>query len=365
MPWTKIVLEQQESTVDTTSGEGERIISYSESIRESFIQALENDPSTYLMGQGVDDPTGMFGTTIGLQQRFGVERVFDTPLSENGLMGIAIGSAIVGMRPIYLHNRPDFLLLTMDQIVNHASKWRYMFGGNVKVPLVVWCVIGRGWGSAAQHSQALQGLFMHVPGIRLVMPSTPYDAKGLFLESLKDDNPVIIMEHRWIFNRKGYVPEKMYRIPFGKGVIRRSGKDVTIAGVSQMIVEAQKVADELSNEGIDIEVLDFRTLKPLDIDLLLQSVAKTGRLILVDDGWKFGGITAEISAIVSERGFDYLQSPILRVACLDVPTPAGYTLEEAFYPNGADIKEAVFKVMNYKKGEQKHEINKKIGMDLS
>ena len=226
-----------------------------------------------------------------------------------------------------------------------------MFGGNAKVPLVIWSVIGRGWGSAAQHSQALHGLFMHIPGIRLVMPSTPYDTKGLFLESVKDDNSVIIMEHRWLFKRKGYVPEKMYRIPFGKGIIRRHGKDVTIAGVSQIIIEAQKVAEELSKEGIEVEVLDFRTLKPLDVDLLLESVSKTGRLILVDDGWKFGGITAEVSAIVSEKGFDYLKSPILRVASLDIPTPAGYTLEEAFYPNGNNIKKAIFEVLNFKKGD--------------
>lgn len=341
MPWTKVLIERQESVLDEKAGEGNRILSYPESIREAFAQALENDPSTYLMGQGVDDPSGMFGTTLGLQERFGGERVFDTPLSENGLMGIAIGSAITGMRPIYLHNRPDFLLLTMDQIVNHASKWCYMFGGNGKVPMVVWSCIGRGWGSAAQHSQALQGLFMHVPGLRLVMPSTPYDTKGLLLESIADDNPVIFIEHRWLFKRRGYVPENMYRIPLGQGAIRRKGNDVTIAGVSQMIIEAQAAAEELAQEGIEAEVLDFRTLKPLDKKLLLESVSKTGRLVLVDNGWKTGGITAEIAAIVVEEGFDLLRAPVRRVACPDVPTPAGYTLEAAFYPGVNHIKDAV------------------------
>ncbi len=347
MPWTKVIIERQEQVLDENTGEGKRILSYPESIREAFTQALENDPATYLMGQGVDDPSGMFGTTVGLQQRFGNDRVFDTPLSENGLMGIAVGSAITGMRPIYLHNRPDFLLLAMDQIVNHASKWRYMFGGHGRVPLVVWSVIARGWGSAAQHSQTLQGLFMHIPGLRLLMPSNPYDAKGLLLESVADDNPVIIFEHRWLFKRRGYVPEKMYRLPFGKGAICRHGRDVTIAGVSHMIIEAQVAADELAKEGIEAEVLDFRTLKPLDKSLLLESVSRTGHLVLVDNGWKCGGITAEIAAIVAEEGFDLLRAPVRRVACPDVPTPAGYTLEAAFYPGTAQIKDAVKDVLKY------------------
>jgi pyruvate dehydrogenase E1 component beta subunit len=347
MPWTKVIIERQEPVLDVNAGEGKRILSYPESIREAFTQALENDPATYLMGQGVDDPAGMFGTTVGLQQRFGYDRVFDTPLSENGLMGIAVGSAITGMRPIYIHNRPDFLLLAMDQIVNHASKWRYMFGGHGKVPLVVWSVIARGWGSAAQHSQALQGLFMHIPGLRLVMPSNPYDAKGLLLESVADDNPVVIFEHRWLFKRRGYVPEKMYRLPFGKGAIHRHGRDVTIAGVSHMIIEAQVAADELVEEGIEAEILDFRTLKPLDKSLLLESVSRTGHLVLVDNGWKCAGITAEIAAIVAEEGFDLLRAPVRRVACPDVPTPAGYTLEAAFYSGAAQIKDAVKDVLKY------------------
>lgn len=345
MPWTKIIVERLEPAPCENAGEVQRILAYPESIREAFAQALESDPTIYLMGQGVDDPAGMFGTTVGLQQKFGAERVFDTPLSENGLMGIAVGSAVTGMRPIYLHNRPDFLLLAMDQIVNHASKWRYMFGGHGKVPLVVWACTGRGWGSAAQHSQALQGLFMHIPGLRLVMPSTPYDAKGLLLQSIADDNPVIVIEHRWLFKQSGHVPEKIYRLPFGKGVIRRRGKDVTVAGVSHMIVEAQLAARDLAEEGIEVEVIDFRTLKPLDKNLLLESVGKTGRLVLVDNGWKCGGIAAEIAAVAVEEGFDLLRAPVRRVTCPDVPTPAAYTLEASFYPGAAQIKDAVYDVI--------------------
>lgn len=349
MPWTKVLVERQEEFIDKRVGEGQRIISYAEGLREAFSQALENDHRVYLMGQGIDDPSGMFGTTIGLQQRFGHERVFDTPLAENGMMGIAVGSAITGSRPIYIHNRPDFLLLAMDQIVNHAAKWRFMFGGKGKVPLVVWAVIGRGWGSAAQHSQALQGLFMHVPGLRLIMPSTAYDAKGLLLESVADDNPVIILEHRWLLRHKGYVPGDMYRIPFGKAIIRREGGDVTIAGVSNMIIEAQQAAEELSNEGIEAEVLDFRTLKPLDKNLLFKSIARTGRLVLVDNGWKHGGVTAEIAAMVVEEAYDILRAPVRRVSCPDLPTPAGFTLEQAFYPGKTEIKEAVYNVLKIRK----------------
>lgn len=344
MPWTKVLVEQQEARLDQSVGEGKRVLGYAEAIREAFSQALEADDSAYIMGQGVDDPSGMFGTTVGLQQKFGCQRVFDTPLSENGLMGVAVGSAITGSRPIYIHNRPDFLFLAMDQIVNHASKWYYMFGGQGNVPLVVWSVIGRGWGSASQHSQAPHSFFMHVPGLKLVMPSTAYDAKGLLLESIADRNPVIIIEHRWLLRHQGYVPEKMYRIPFGKGIIRRKGTDVTIAGVSQMIIEAQTAANELEKQGVSAEVIDFRTLKPWDKDLLFASLQKTGRLILVDNGWKTGGATAEIAATVVEEAFDLLRAPIKRVSCPDLPTPAGYTLEQAYYPGAQNIKAAVLSI---------------------
>ncbi len=337
MPWSKISIEKHEPGFDHSSNEGSRKLSYVEAVREAFEQALAQDERVFIMGQGVDDHTAMFGATLGLHQKFGDSRVFDVPLSENALTGVAVGAALTGMRPIYLHNRPDFLLLAMDQIVNHASKWSYMFGGNGKVPLVIWTPVGRGWGTAAQHSQALQGLFMHVPGLRLVMPSTPYDAKGLIISSIIDDNPVVIIDHRWLFKHTGYVPEKLYSIPFGQGIIRRAGKDITIVGVSYMIIEALRAADELQKESIDVEVIDLRTLKPLDENILLESVKKTGRLLVVDTGWKTGGITAEIAAIVAEKGFGYLKRPIKRVACPDVPTPASYVLEAKFYPGVADI----------------------------
>ena len=341
MPWSKIKPELNEPDFDNVTGEDKRIIPYAEAIREALDQALMLDPSVFVMGQGVDDPAGMFGATLNLHKKYGRERVFDTPLAENGLTGIAVGAAIGGMRPVYFHNRPDFLLLAMDQIVNHASKWHYMFGGAVNVPLVIWACIGRGWGSAAQHSQALQGLFMHIPGLKLIMPATCYDAKGLMLSSIADNNPVIILEHRFNFRHKGFVPKEPYRIPIGKGMVRKPGKDITIIAASYMVTEAYHAALELAKDGIDAEVIDLRTLRPLDEELILTSVKKTGRVVVADTGWKTGGITAEISALIVEKGFAFLKAPVLRVASPDVPTPAGYTLEQAFYAGMPEIAAAV------------------------
>ncbi len=341
MPWTKILIEKQEPGFDEHPGEEVRKLTYPEAIREALDQALALDERVFIMGQGVDDPVGQFGTTLNLHKKHGRHRVFDTPLSENGLTGIAIGAALTGMRPVYIHNRPDFLLLAMDQIANHASKWSYMFGGHVKVPIVIRAVIGRGWGSAAQHSQALQGLFMHIPGLRLVMPSTAYDVKGLLISSIADSNPVIFLEHRWLFKHTSHVPKELYSIPFGKGIVRRTGKDITVVGISYMVIEALRAAEELEKEGYDVEIIDPRTLKPLDEDIILNSIRKTGRLIIADTGWKTGGVGAEIAAMVVEKGFQYLKSPIKRIACPDVPTPSSYVLEEEFYPGMEDIINSV------------------------
>jgi pyruvate dehydrogenase E1 component beta subunit len=348
MPWSKIESELNEPDFFGDPKASVRMLSYAESIREALDQAMELDPGVFVMGQGVDDPSGMFGATLNLHRKHGRERVFDTPLAENALTGIAMGSALGGMRPVYFHNRPDFLLLTMDQLVNHASKWSYMFGGAVRVPLVVWACIGRGWGSAAQHSQALQGLFMHIPGLKLVMPSTCYDAKGLMLSAIADNNPVIIIEHRFNFKHRGHVPEGIYQIPLGKGIVRRPGKDVTLIATSYMVTESLMAAQELARNGIDAEVIDLRTLRPLDEELILESISKTGRAVIVDCGWKTGGVTAEIAAVVAEKGFGALRAPIHRVASPDIPTPAGYTLEKAFYVGAGEIIEAAQRVIHCK-----------------
>src|SRR5204863_5096036 len=241
-------------------GEG-RVLSYVAAINEALALALEHDPHVFVLGQGVDDPTAMFGTTKGLQARFGRSRVFDTPLSEDAMMGVSAGAAMNGMRPVFMHNRPDFVLLAFNQLVTHAAKIHFMDNGQTSVPLVVWAAIGRGWGSGAQHSQAIQGMLLGVPGLKIVMPSTPYDAKGLLLSAIVDNNPVCVFEHRWLMKKDGVVPEGLYRVPIGKGVYRRRGRDVTIVGASHAIELGFQAATQLAQEGIDAEVIDLRTVK--------------------------------------------------------------------------------------------------------
>ncbi len=340
MPWSRIKLDTVEHDYQGGGADARRL-SYAQAINESLAQALELDKSVYVMGQGVDDPSGMFGATRDLDKKFGSDRVFDTPLAETALTGIALGSAIAGMRPVYFHNRPDFLTLAMDQILNHASKWHYMFGGAACAPMVIWACVGRGWGSAAQHSQALQGLFMHIPGLKIIMPSTAYDAKGLMLSAIKDNNPVLIIEHRFNFRQQGNVPEEMYTIPLGKGAVRRKGKDVTVLGISHLANDAFSAAMELEEEGIDVEVIDPRCLKPFDEDLVLESVRKTGKLVIADTGWRTGGVTAELAATIAEKGFEYLKAPIKRLTAPDLPTPSSYVLEEAYYAGVPELKDAI------------------------
>ncbi len=250
MPWTKVMPEVSELEWLRETAPSERTLGYAQAIHEALDQALALDPRVFVMGQGVDDPGGMFGATKGLHEKHGAERCFDTPLAEASMTGIAMGAALGGMRPVYMHNRPDFLFLTLDQLVNHASKWHYMFAGAVSVPMVVWACIGRGWGSGAQHSQALQGTMMQYPGLKVVMPSTAYDAKGLMLAAIADPNPVLILEHRHNFKYKGAVPENTYTVPIGKGVVRRAGTDVTIVATSFMAYESVLAAEELEKEGI-------------------------------------------------------------------------------------------------------------------
>ena len=272
MPWAEALIASKSNQLPIPL-EG-RVLSYVDALNEALALALGLDPNVIVLGQGVNDPKGMFGVTTDLYKNFGTERVFDTPLSEEGLFGICTGAAMNGIRPVYLHNRPDFLLLAFNQIVTHASKVHYMDNGETNVPLVAWAAIGRGWGSGAQHSQAIQGLLLGVPGLKIVMPSTPYDAKGLLLAAIADNNPVLIFEHRWCMRNKGVVPEGMYEVSLGKGVYRRKGNDLTIAGTSHSIELATQAVDELAETGIPADVIDLRTLKPLDEDELKEAVRK-------------------------------------------------------------------------------------------
>ena len=315
--------------------------SYAEAINETLHQVMEKDARVFVIGQGVTSPWYVGTTTAGLIERFGPQRIIDTPVSENGVTGVATGAALAGMRPVLVHPRMDFMYYAMDQIANHAATWHYMFGGQMSVPLTIWGIINRGGEQAAQHSQALQAMFTHIPGLKVVMPSTPYDAKGLLIASIEDDNPVVYIDDRWLYGHVGEVPEEIYSIPLGKGVVRREGKAATVAATSYMVLEAIKAAESLEKEGIDAEVIDLRSLKPLDEELLFQSVRKTGKLVIADASWKTCGFAAEISALVAEKAFEYLKAPIKRVSLPDTPAPASSTLEKVYYPDADDIISAV------------------------
>ncbi|MFH1692431.1 MAG: alpha-ketoacid dehydrogenase subunit beta [Candidatus Omnitrophota bacterium] len=346
MPWTKVAIDNGNARFFSGSADHsrqKRPITYGQALKEALSQALKRDERVFVMGEGVDDTGGIFGSTLDLHKKFSA-RVFDTPIAENALTGIATGSALSGMRPVLVHMRMDFMLLSFDQILNHAAKVCYMSGGKVSAPLVIRSIIGKGWGSAAQHSQSLQGLFLHMPGIKVVMPTSAYDAKGLLLSSIADDNPVIFIEHRWLYDITDDVPEEEYLIPLGKGVRRKEGKDITVVATSLMVLEAFKAQEQLSAEGIEMEIIDPRTLNPLDEELIADSVKKTGKLIIADTGCQTGGFASEVAARISGKYFEYLKAPIARVCAKDCPIPASFVLENYYYPNSKNIVEAAKKV---------------------
>ena len=323
----------------------EREIKYWQAISEALVQTMERDDRVFLMGIGVDDPKGIFGTTLEAHKRFGKKRVLDTPVAENAMTGCAIGAALAGMRPVMVHARNDFMYYCMDQLCNHAAKWHQMFGGLMRVPMTVRAIIGRGWGQSCQHSQSLQSLFSHIPGLKVVMPSTPYSVKGLLMASIQDDSPVIFIEHRRLYDCTGPVPEEPYTLPLGKGAITRIGSDATVVAFSYMVWEAIRAATILKEEGIEVEVVDPRSTKPLDEELILDSVKKTGRLVVADTSWKTCGVSAEIAALVAEKAFEYLKAPIQRVTLPEASAPTSVTLEKAFYPGPLDIISAVKRTM--------------------
>jgi len=322
-----------------------REITYVQALNEALHQKIADDESVLLIGQGVDSPWYAGQSTVGLADRFGKQRIIDTPISEDCITGAAAGAALAGMKPIVFHARMDFALYAMDQMVNHAANWHYMFGGQASMPLTLWLIINRGGEQAAQHSQALQAMFAHVPGLKVVMPSNAYDAKGLLLASIEDPNPVVFIDDRWLYQDISEVPEEMYSIPVGKGQILREGSDVTIAAVSYMVGEAIKAAEILQTRNISAEVINLRSVKPLDEDMILASVKKTGRLVVVDSGWRSFGISAEISAMVAEKAFTLLKSPVKRVAIPDIPAPASCVLETAYYPDEKSIVTAVEEIL--------------------
>lgn len=325
-----------------------RIMKFSEAVNEALREAMAADPRVICYGLGVSDPKGVFGTTLGLRERFGQDRVFDMPTSENGMTGVAIGAALTGLRPVMTHQRVDFFLLAMDQLVNAAAKWHYTFGGRASVPITIRLIIGRGWGQGPTHSQNLQAWFAHVPGLKVVAPATAHDAKGLLLSSIFDNNPVIFMEHRWLHNSESETPEGDYRVPIGKAALLRNGSDITIVGMSYMTVEALRAADHMSKHGIASDVVDLRTLSPLDWDAVFSSVRRTGRLLALDTGWGTCSISSEVAARTAMELWDSLKSAPQRLALPDFPVPAGFSLTKKFFPGAEDIVLKVEKMLSRK-----------------
>jgi pyruvate dehydrogenase E1 component beta subunit len=314
-----------------------RETTYAQALYEAAIQEMERDPKVFVFGLGVDDPLGMYGTTRDLHTRFGRDRNFDTPLSEDAMTGFAVGAALAGMRPIHVHQRMDFLMLCMNQLVNVAAKMSYTFAGTVNVPMVVRGIIGRSWGQGPQHSQSLHSFFMHVPGLKVVAPTTPHDAKGCMVAAIRDNNPVIFMEHRMLYGIKGIVPEQLYEVPFGHARVLAHGDDLTIVAISHMVVEALRARTHLDAVGIHADVIDPVTLAPLDIDTIVQSVGRTGRLLVVDNDWTSCGASAEIVAAVVERSAAGRAIQVARIGYAPTPCPTTKPLESLYYPNGRTI----------------------------
>lgn len=327
----------------------ERILSYVEAIREATDQEMERDPSVVVFGLDVDDPKAIQGTTRGLVEKYGPERVFGTPLSEDGMTGVAIGMALAGLRPIHVHIRMDFLMLAMNQLVNVAAKSRYMYGGQVHVPIVVRSMIGKSWGQGAQHSQGLYSFFMHVPGLKVVAPTNPHDAKGALVQAIRDDDPVMYVEHRILHFQKGPVPESPYVVPVGKARVTAKGCDVTLVGISYMQLECLRARRYLESVGIEAEVIDPIWLGPLDTEAIVDSVRKTGVLCVVDSGWVTCGASAEIVARVVEKLQGVREVRVRRMGFAPVTCPPTPTLENLFYPNARTIASVAFDLV---KGEK-------------
>jgi pyruvate/2-oxoglutarate/acetoin dehydrogenase E1 component len=324
-----------------------RELTYAQALNEALRQCMAEDERVILLGEDIGVYGGIFQVTAGLLADFGPSRVIDTPISEAGFVGGAVGAALTGMRPVAEVMFIDFTTCAMDMIINQMAKMHYMFGGRGHVPMVLRTNIGAGRGTGAQHSQSFHALFAHTPGLIVVTPSTPYDAKGLLIEAIKNDNPVAFVEHKKLYVEKGQVPEEMYTIPFGQADIKREGKDITIVATHALVLRSLKAADEVAKEGIDVEVVDPRTIVPLDKSAILESVKKTGRLLVADEGPKTCGVAGEIAAMVAEEGLYYLKAPVCRVCSPDTPVPFSPPLEKAYIPDEKNLLPAIRRLMEY------------------
>ncbi len=320
-------------------------ITYAKAINEAMSEEMRRDNDVFLLGEDVGVYGGAFGVSEGMIEEFGPERVMDTPISEAAIAGAAVGAALAGLRPIFEIMFSDFVTITMDQIVNQAAKLRFMTGGQASVPLVLRAAGGSGTGAAAQHSQSLENWFCHIPGLKVVSPSTPYDAKGLLKAAIRDDNPVIFLEHKLLYKSKGEVPEEDYILPLGKADIKREGGGITVITYSEMVPRCLEAAEKLAKKGIDAEVIDLRTLKPLDTEAFINSVKKTGRALIVHEACKTGGLGGEIAAILAQEAFTYLKAPVKRLCGLDIPIPFSKELERNAVPTAEAIEKAIKEIM--------------------
>ena len=319
----------------------EKEITFGEAVKQGIAEEMRRDENIIMLGEDVGSAGGVFKILVGLREEFGDERIIDTPIAEAGYVGLAVGAALTGMRPIAEIMFGDFIALAMDQIVNQAAKLRYMSGGQAKVPLTIRATMGAGRSSAAQHSQSLHAWASHVPGLKVALPSTPKDAIGLFKTAVRDDNPVIVFEDKMMYAVKGTIPEVVDPIPFGEADIKRPGTDVTLIATSSMVLVALAAAEELASEGISCEVIDPRTMVPLDRDTLIESVSRTGRAVIIDEGCQSFGVTAELASVVYDGAFDLLDAPILRLGAMDVPVPFSKPLADVTIPNEQSVIKAV------------------------
>jgi pyruvate dehydrogenase E1 component beta subunit len=321
-----------------------RQLKFAEAVNEAIDICMARDPRVFVLGLGTSDPVGVFGTTKGLAQRHGAARVVDMPVAENGMTGVALGAALAGLRPIMTHLRFEFAMLAIDPLVNQAAKWHYMFGGQAIAPMVVRLIVGRGWGQGPQHSQSLHAWFAHVPGLKVVMPATPSDAKGMLIASIEDDAPVVFVEHRWLHGIHGHVPEGYFTTPLTPKLFRR-GRDVTIASLSYMTLEAARAAARLTAQGIEAEIIDMRSINPFEADLVVESVARTGRLIVCDHATRTGGFAAEVVTRVTEAAHGALKAAPIRITLPDGPTPTTRALSNYYYPSALHIEAAAMRVL--------------------
>lgn len=314
-------------------------LTFTEAINSALHTVMAHDENVIFYGLGATDPRRIFGTTNGLLETFGSSRVFDMPTAENGMTGIAVGAAIGGLRPVMVHQRLDFFLLALDQLINSAAKWHFMFGGQTPVPITIRLITGRGWGQGPTHSQNLQALFAHIPGLKVVMPTTPEDAKGMLIDSILDDDPVIFLEHRWLHNQKGLVPDGLYRKPIGHAECLKQGSDLTIVSLSYMTIEAIRAIPRIESAGISVEHIDLKCVNPIDWPTIFTSIKKTGRVMVLDTGAQTGSVAGEVIARISTELFGQLKSAPQRIALPDIPTPTSFGLTKHFYPGAKEIVE--------------------------